>query len=158
MSRTKQPQDANYDLLRVLIAVDNLNLLGSPIEWLNKSNLAKFFRQSAERTDSPELISDIYEGIFRVHTAYEKDQIRSKVNKVVAKLKANENLPLKIWAVCFYLNQKRYGRLTKKSVAPIIHNLLIEHYPDRVPQSKYAISAGDIPSVETIRTEWLKNI
>ena len=158
MSRTKQQQDVNYDLLKVLVSVDNYNSLHNPVEWLTKSNLAKFFKRSADNSNNPELITVIYEGIFRVHTSLQKDEVRSKVNKVVAKLKANQTLPLKIWAVCFYLNAKKCGQLTKKSAAPIIRGLLVQYYPDRVPKGKHAVSPGDIPSIETIRTEWLKNI
>lgn len=151
MARTKQTPDASQSLLNYLALVDTPADIERPQIWVEKSNLTAFFEKSAANHASPEKVSETLERIFSVHTGAEKERLKAAANRLVAKIKAHKTLPLKVWAICYYIHRKTKSNLTKTEASQEIHQLLTN-----------AFLAGNDrfkpPKSETIRTEWLKHI
>lgn len=151
MARRKLEPDVNHQLLSLLMQVDHSELLSRPSLWIGTSGLAVFFKNSAERGANPALVTDMRDRVFAVKRRHEKDSAIAEANRIVAKIKANRTLPLKVWAISYYLKTKSRRKLTKRLTSIEIHELLAaEHSRGLIPYAP--------PTAETIRTEWLKNI
>lgn len=146
MPRTKELKSFSKDLRDFLIFNDSVHLIEFPKLWIDESNLLKFIMGKAGSEANPDAITEIYDAIFSVHYAEEKKSLFSQKQSIVAKIKTNKLLPLRVWAACYYLVHKRVRGDTKLNISPQIREILVEFFPDEAPTS------------ETIRTEWLKGI
>jgi hypothetical protein len=121
-----------------------------PYKWITKSFLTQKITEIASQQFNGDQISAIADRLPRNKI---KDQ--SEKQSITAKIKANQNLAKKVWAYSYYRHQLARRKITKEQAAQEIYTLLVQYFPEYVPTGS-AINAGEIPSIETIRTEWLK--
>lgn len=150
MPKPPKTLDANSGLLTFILINDSAQLINNPKEWIEKSFLTQKISEKASQEFNGDQISAITDRLPRNKI---KDQ--SEKQSITAKIKANQNLEKKVWAYSYYRFQLARRKITKEQAAQEIHTLLVQYFPEDVPTGK-ATQAGQIPSIETIRTEWLK--
>lgn len=151
MPRPPKELNANDGLLSFALVNDFSQLICNPKQWIAKSRLNKLSHTNALKGANGDLISDIANA---PNLGKPIDEKKSRIQSITAQIKADGNLEKKNWAIAFYLHQKSKGGITKAKAAEEIRALLIENFPEDIPQ-RNAMGMGDIPSVDTIRTEWL---
>jgi hypothetical protein len=152
MPRPPKILNANDGLLSFVLLNDFAELIYSPKEWIAKSRLNKLSHINALKEANGDLISDIANAPNLGKPMTEK---KAKMQSITAQMKSNMNLEKKNWAITFYLHQRSKGKITKAKVAEEIRALLVENFPEDVPQGN-AMGVGNIPTAKTIETEWLK--
>ena len=150
MPKPSKKLDASSGLLTFVLVSDSAQLINNPKEWIEKSLLTQKISETASQKFNGEQISAIADRLPR-----NKSKDQSEKQSITAKIKANQNLAKKVWAYSYYRFQLARRKITKEQVAKEIHALLVQYFPEDMPRGR-AIKAGQIPSIETITTEWLK--
>jgi len=154
MSKPPKEFDANTGLMTFMLLNDVPDWINNPREWIDKSFLTDVAQKTANDKANGTLISEMAEEKFGLH--YGKAEHESEMQSLAAQIKADKNLPKRIWANVYYRHfQKLNPYITKEEVAIKIRKLLVEFFPEDVPAGK-AVGGGQIPNVTTIRTKWLK--
>jgi hypothetical protein len=154
MPKPPKDFDVNTGLMTFMLLNDVPDWINNPREWIDKSFLADVAQKIANEKASGTLLSQMSEEKFGLH--YGRKGHESQMQSIAAQIKADKNLPKRIWANVYYQHhQKNNPYITKEEVAIKIRELLIEFFPEDAPTGK-AIGGGQIPNVTTIRTKWLK--
>ena len=154
MPKPPKDFDANTGLMTFMLLNDVPDWINNPREWIDKSFLNDVAQKLANDKASGALLSYKSEEKFGLH--YGKEKHESEMQSIAAQMKADKNLPKRIWANVYYQHQQKNNPFTtKEDVAIKIRQLLVAFFPEDAPTGK-AVGGGQIPNVTTIRTKWLK--
>jgi len=153
MPKPSKNHDAHAGLLTFMLLNDAPDWINNPREWIDKSFLTYISQDVASNKANGALISEIFEKNFGKPN--KKSEAKSEMQSIVAKIKADKNLPKKIWAIAYYRQKIIKAKTKKIEIASEIRALLVKYFPEDEPKGKSA-QTGKIPTVATIAKEWLK--
>lgn len=155
MPKPSGVMDVNTGLFTFALLNDHQSDINNPKLWIEESNVTGMLTWFSKDQANGELISEIHESIYG--KPYGKKEAKSKIQSIAAKMKADKNLPKKVWAIAYYRHKRLYGTITKAEIAKQIRSLLVKSFPKDVPVGSGA-RAGQIPNEKTIATRWLKEL
>jgi len=152
MPKPSKELDTNNVLFTFMLLHDVASYIENPKDWIEKSHLSEFIQKVASKKANGDLISAICETMFG--KPYGKAEAESKKQSMAAQIKADKNLPKKVWAIAYFRHKQLKNAVNKEVIAEEIRSLLTMHFPDDASDGR-AAKAGQIPNAKTIATRWL---